>query len=61
MGKKDYELIALAFRDALEGCTSTEQKLGVSAAAQSVARRLKHENGAFLVTKFIIACGLVTS
>lgn len=58
MTRKDYELIALALRDAREGCVSDAQRIANSMAAQSIAQRLADENGRFDRERFLRACGV---
>jgi hypothetical protein len=56
MTKRDYEIIAAAFREAFRGALK-EERPGVERAMYVLAGELKGDNPRFDAQKFINACG----
>ena len=61
MTRKDYELIAGAFKSALEReGDNHERVIGISRACHTLAIDLEQENDRFDLRKFLKACGFLT-
>ena len=63
MTKKDYELIAKGFKDALSTWTPDTQErksciYAIQDACKTVATKLEEQNPRFNKTKFLQACGI---
>ena len=61
MTRKDYELLAGAFKSALQKEIIHDERLnGISRACHILAFELQNENPRFDIQKFIKACGFLT-
>lgn len=57
MTRKDYQLIASGFLDAVLRCKDPARRWGIYDGAAAVAARLERDNVRFDRDKFLAACG----